>query len=157
MFIMIEKCYLNQKLIMIIVLLFIQSILCQDLQFRCITCRGMYDQSHCKYSLVKNILIDRQLKCDLECALTYQSSGTSTVDSCIDDCQTTYEQCSDSTNALSCATCSTACAATYDASLRKCLLSISRSMDYSTEFSSCEQCANNIMETCMQDCDQQYR
>ncbi len=103
-------------------------------------------------SLILCVFTDKFDKCELECAYDYAEFGSAKVTSCQDGCAKTKSKCVDTPEAIACFNCALACSATYDQSLKKCLLEVPRTMTYTTEYSHCEKSASDIMSSCINKC-----
>jgi len=129
------------RTVLVLVLAVVVSLLswssrAQDLQYHCITCEDKFD------------------RCELDCAWSLQDRNVTDVTACQDDCLYQKQTCVDKATTTKCTSCALTCSESYDADMRRCLASITRSTKatYGSTLSECEILASFDMDSCMNHC-----
>jgi len=112
----------------------------QELQFGCISCGDVFD------------------RCELDCSWSLQGYNVSDVTACQDDCLKSKNKCEDSSETMVCSLCVLECAETYDADMRACLATVSRTTraTYGDGLSECELLASFDNDSCMLMCKKEH-
>lgn len=120
----------------------------QELQGACITCSDNYRK--CEFDCLMPTYRE-----DEEYAWPYnQPESMDQINVCLDVCQTDYDSCSDTDDAVECTSCMTECAKSYDASMFGCLQKIPTNTK-NTYGENQDACANDVsltMDACSQQC-----